>query len=233
MLTSRGPFRSGRVARPIFLLLALAGWTSWTSAAEPLIVEQQSRAFKISVDGTERGTLTMSLARRNDGTETMRGEAELLFNFVVYKYRYSSVGTETWKDGRLIRLANEADYNGDKYVVQAAATSQALEYEVNGESQRTAADVWVTSYWCEPAADKIGRKLNLFDSDKGRQRTGTLQRIGPEKLIVATLPVTATHYRIRGDVDVDLWYDDEGRLVRQTSLESGHRTLLELTKIRR
>src|SRR5207247_336142 len=137
MLTSRGPFRVGLVALPILLLLALAGWTSWTSAAEPLIVEQQSRAFKILVDGTERGTLTMSLAPRNDGTATVRRRA----------------------------------------------------------------DPW--------------------------------QRIGAEQLIVATQPVTATHYRIRGDVDVDLWYDDEGRLVRQTSLESGHRTLLELTKIRR
>src|SRR5439155_27041651 len=98
MLTSRGPFRdtfrAGRVAWPTLLLLALAGWTSWMSAAEPLIVEQQSRTFKISVDGTERGTLTMSIARRNDGTDTIRSEGELLFNLVIYKYRYSSVGTE-------------------------------------------------------------------------------------------------------------------------------------------
>lgn len=202
-------------------------------AAEPRVIEQQIRVFKASVDGTERGRMTMSLARHDDGLETMRGEAELTFNFVVYQYRYTSVGTETWKDGRLIRLASESDYNGNKYVLQATATEQALEYEVNGDARRIESDAWLTSFWCEPAADKVGRKIFLLDSDKGLQRAGTLERVGSKKILVAGQRIETTHYRIRGDVEADVWYDNEGRLVRQDSMESGHRMLLELSKIRR
>lgn len=204
-----------------------------SSRNEPRVVDQHTRAFKISIDGTERGTLTMLLRKHDDGTETMRGQAELSFNFIVYKYRYSSSGTETWKSGRLIRLANEADYNGDKYVVQASAQQQELSFEVNGESQRTAADVWVTSYWREPEPHKVGQKLSLLDADKGRKLNGTLQRVGKEQLTLDKKMVNATRYQIRGDVEVDLWYDEDQRLMRQHSVESGHRALVELTQINR
>lgn len=200
---------------------------------ESRVVEQQTRTFKVSVDGTERGTLTMLLSQHSDGTESMRGQAELSFNFIVYKYRYSSSGTEVWKSGRLIQLANEADYNGDKYVVQASAQQQELAFEVNGESQSAAADVWVTSYWNEPEPQKIGQELALLTADKGQMLTGTLQRVGTEQLSVADKSVNATRYQIRGDVEVDLWYDDEHRLIRQAARESGHRVLMELTEITR
>ena len=81
------------------VLLAVIGmWPPLVSAAEPTVVEQQTRTFKASVDGRERGRLVMLFTKRSDGIETVRGDAELNFNFVVYRYKYTSVGTETWKD---------------------------------------------------------------------------------------------------------------------------------------
>ncbi len=200
---------------------------------ESRVVEQQTRTFKVSVDGTDRGTLTMQISKHSDETESMRGETELNFNFIVYKYHYSSSGTEVWKSGRLIELANEADYNGDKYVVQASAQQQELAVEVNGESQSTAAEAWVTSYWREPGPTQDGQQLSLLTADKGQMLSGVLQRVGSEQITVAGNSVNATRYQIRGDVEVDLWYDDEHRLIRQNARESGHRVVMELTEINR
>ncbi len=231
----RSPIRVHILMDSLLWLLACVSPSSWALGDEPrdepVVVEKHSRAFKISIDGTERGTLTMLLTKRDDGTETMRGQTELSFNFIVYKYRYSSSRTELWKSGRLLRLANEADYNGDKYVVQAAAQQQELSFEVNGKSQRTAADVWVTSYWREPEPHRVGQKLTLFEADKGRKLSGALQRVGKEQLALEKKTVNATRYQIRGDVEVDLWYDEDQRLMRQHSVESGHRALFELTQI--
>lgn len=229
------------LALPLVWLAGCAGGVAMDQVEVPndephedvCVVEQQTRTFKVSVDGSDRGTLTMLLSEHSDGTKSMRGQAELSFNFIVYKYRYSSSGTEVWKSGRLIQLANEADYNGDKYVVQASAQQQELTFDVNGESQSTAADVWVTSYWNEPEARKVGQQLALLTADKGQMLTGTLDRIGVESVSVADESVNATRYQIRGDVEVDLWYDDEHRLIRQTARESGHRVLMELTQITR
>ena len=198
-----------------------------------MVLEQETRTFRASVDGRERGRLVMLFTKRSDGTETVRGDAELNFNFVVYRYRYKSIGTETWKDDRLIRLVNESNYNGDKYVLQANAAQENLEYEVNGETRRTATDLWIISHCREPSAHKIGRKLTLLDSDKGQQRAGTLEKVGTEKTVVVEQEINTTHYRIRGDVEVDVWYDEAGRLVRQDSKESGHRMILELSKTQR
>jgi len=216
-------------------LLVLAGLNApgWCSAAEPEVVERHVREFRVSVDGKPRGTQTMTISRHSDRSEVMQGEAEVLMNFVVYRYRYSSNGTETWKDGRLIRLTNEADYNGDKYVIKGSATEQALHYEVNDVAHKAPSDILVASYWKEPDAKRVGRQVRLLDSDKGNQFQATVSRVGSETVTIDTREIPTTHYRFRGDVQVDVWYDRDGFVTRQESLESGHRTLLELTKIRR
>jgi hypothetical protein len=200
---------------------------------EACVIDEQTRTFKVSVDGTERGSMTMLLSKHSDGTQTMRGQVELNFNFIVYKYRYSSTGTEVWKSGRLQEFANEADHSGDKYVVQASAQEQEMAVEVNGKSQNTAGDVWVTSYWSEPDPQKVGQQVSLLTTDKGQLLTGTLQRVGTEQVPVADESVNVTRYQIRGEVEVDLWYDDTHRLIRQSARESGHRVLMELTEISR
>jgi hypothetical protein len=201
--------------------------TTEPRVVEPEIVSQQTREFEITVDGKVRGTQTMTIARRSDGSEVLRGEAGVEVNVVLYKYRYSSTGTELWKDGRLLQLIGEADYNGEKYVLKGSATRQGLNYEINGEPQKAPADVWSASYWREPKSKPLGQKLQLLDSDKGRLLTATLTRIEPNP----NSSFKGTHYRLRGDVTVDVWYDREGLLVRQELVESGHKTLIELTEV--
>jgi hypothetical protein len=45
--------------------------------------------------------------------------------------------------------------------------------------------------------------------------------------------IPCTEYRLSGDVDVHVWLDAQGRVVRQQSVEDGHHTELRLTKIYR
>lgn len=209
-----------------------AAFSAWGSAAEPEIVAQQTREFRVSVDGKARGTQSMTFVRHKDGSEIMRGEAEVVLNFVVYRYRYASSGSETWKDGRLIHLVNESDYNGEKFSVQGAATKQALHYEVNGATQKAPADIWAASYWREPDANRVGQKVRVLDSDKGRQLIATLEKLPSETVKSDSGTIKAARYRMRGDVEVDVWYDAQGFIVRQESVESGHKTQLDLTRIK-
>jgi hypothetical protein len=201
--------------------------------AEPEVIARQIREFQIQVDGKHRGDQTMTFSRLADGSDMMQGESEVLINLIVYRYRYTSAGTEVWKDGRLIKLVNEADYNGDKYVIQGSAVQQSLHYEVNGESQKAPSDIWAASYWREPDAKRVGKKVRLLDSDKGNQLTATIEKLDPETIMLDSTPIKTNHYHLDGDVDVDVWYDKYGLIVQQESVESGHKTRLELTKISR
>lgn len=199
--------------------------------AEPEVTAKHTREFRILVDGKHRGNQSMTFSRRSDGSEVMQGEAEVVINLVVYRYRYASNGTEIWKDGRLIELVNEADYNGDKYVIQGAAVQQDLHYEVNGETQKAPSDIWAASYWREPDAKRVGKKVRLLDSDKGNQLIATLEKLDPETIMLDSTPIKTNHYHMHGDVEVDVWYDKNGLIVRQESVESGHKTRLELVKV--
>ncbi len=40
-------------------------------------------------------------------------------------------------------------------------------------------------------------------------------------------------YRLSGDMAAELWYDESERLVREDTVEEGHRTVIELARIRR
>jgi hypothetical protein len=215
-------------------------------------VESQRREFSISVDGTKRGSLTMQIRRRSDGSILLRSEAELHINVIVYKYAYNSAGSELWKNGRLIAMENVADYNGTQYRVKAATMGKGLRVTVDGVVSQMAPETWLSSYWQTPErlasgelADRtVGepaavipqeirgeRYLSILDSDQGRKLTGKLVRVGDETLAVAGEQRACTHFRITGDVHVDLWYDASGRLVREESLESRHKVRFELSEI--
>jgi hypothetical protein len=229
-----------------FFCLACAS----AGAAEPRDGDGQTREFKVSVDGKPRGKCTITIQSRDDDADVMHISAALSFNYVVYEYRYSSIGTEVWKDGRLIELDNTADFNGTKYAVTAAATKKGLRVTVDGKSSLAQPDVWVTSYWRLPerlaemdsgkgvipaAGSRTARKaavaVPLLDSDKGKKLRGELQRVGEETVIISGRKKACTHYIIAGDVEVDVWYDAQQRLVRQETVESGHKTVMELVRI--
>ena len=89
----------------------------------------------------------------------------------------------------------------------------------------------MTSYSREPNVALVGQEIALLDADKGRTLTGKLRRLGKESIQVGGQGRECTHYRLQGEVDVDLWYDAQSRLVRQHAVESGHKTQIELAEI--
>jgi hypothetical protein len=246
---------SRSIRAPVIMGLALAAAAADAErlpAAEPVVVETEVREFCVSVDGKPRGTCTMRISRHDDGTDRVRCESALLLNFIVYRYRYSSIGAETWRDGRLVELKNKSNFNGTEYEVRVAAMEQGLRLTVDGEEAPLHSDVWVTSYWQLPkrlhwnageedsefrkiaATTSEPRPVLLLDGDKGRKLKAELEWIGGETLELGDESRRCQHYRLTGDVQVDLWYGAaDHRLVKQESLEEGHHTALELERVSR
>ncbi|MBS0262042.1 MAG: hypothetical protein JSS02_08790 [Planctomycetes bacterium] len=245
--------RTRHLARAL-LCLACLNLVTVSQAAEPRELDHETRVFKVSVDGKERGKCTMEIGSFDDGSEKMEIEAALTFDYKVYVYRYQSKGSEIWRDGHLAELDNAADMNKTKYQLKARNTSKGLLLSVDGKLSELPADVWVTSYWHMPEAlvqrlnpDRKSRVVqaggtkssgstkpkvvSLLDSDKGLKLRGEIVRVGNEMLTIAGKRQACDHYKISGDVQVELWYDSTHRLVRQQGVESGHKTLLELTQI--
>lgn len=220
----------GRPALPFVLpLLALALVAGRAGAAD---VEQ--REFTVYVDGKQAGTYHLTIAAQADGTTTAAAAATIsvkLGPLPVYSYSYR--GTETWKAGYLVRMDSSANDNGKRFALTAVAEPAGLRVTVNGQQRMHPPQTWPTSYWRLPDPRPADPTVRLLDADTGRALQARLTVVGMEQVAALGKALPCRHVQLRGDVQVDLWYDEAQRLVRQESLEDGHKTTLELTRCQR
>src|SRR5580692_11625007 len=131
-------------------LSLVASSSALADGREPQDVERETRVFRIFVDGTERGQCTMQIRHRDDGTDWVGGNAGLLFNYYVYKYRFNSAGAAIFNDGRMLQMDRTASFNGSEYHVTGAATRQGLVIETNGRSSLNSPELWSTTCYKIP-----------------------------------------------------------------------------------
>lgn len=200
-----------------------------TQAAEP-----ETRAFSIQIDGKPAGTYQMSIVQQDDGSTVVTGQADVKLSVGLFMgYTYTYRGRELWRDGRLQRLESNTNDNGKRFSVFAIAEGNSLRVGVNGQQRMSRPDVWTTSYWRLPEGERVVRDLALLDADTAKDIAGKLEYVETKPITVAGHTVPCARYRVSGGVQVDLWYDGKDRLVREESIEEGHRTVLDLTSIRR
>jgi hypothetical protein len=190
------------------------------------VVADDNRTFQVFVDGKPAGQTVVKVADKDGATEctvSVRVEVRALLG----KYRYSLDTAETWKDGKLMGLRSTCNDDGTKHDVSLTSDGVTATLTADGKTVKGGGAVWPTTYWKLPPA---AGALTLIDSDTGKLIPAKLEEVGAEKVRVLGAEKEATKYRLTGGVDVTLWYDAGGRLVRESFVDSGHRTLLELTE---
>jgi hypothetical protein len=212
----------------LLTLLTLVGMRVPASSAEI-----ETRDFVVSVAGKTAGEVHMTIHRQDNGLIEMRCDTDIKVHIGLTTYKFIYRGREVWKDHRLVRLDSNTDDNGKRYIVSAVAEAEGLRVKVNNVEKLAKSDVWLTSYWSLPDPKIRGNTLAILDADNGRDLDGKLQYVATEKRRVAGQEVPLNHYRLTGKVNVELWYDGSDRLVRQEWSEQGHKTTLELVRIRR
>jgi hypothetical protein len=175
----------------------------------------------------------MTITAQDDGTVTMSGQARINLRVLLVTYRYSYAGTEVWKGGKLQQLQSRTNDNGKQFDVTAQADQNGLRVRVNNQEGRAPADAWLTTYWRLPEPNARQGNKTLLDADTGRVLNATLQYVGATQLSVAGAVQNCAHYRLSGQVQVDLWYDANARLVRQEWVEDNHKAVLDLARAQR
>lgn len=194
--------------------------------------ENETRTFAITIDNRPAGTYSLTVRRPDERTFLVDSRADVAISRFFIKYRYTFQGTEVWRDNRLVRLTSKTNDDGKQFDVLAQADGETLRVEVNGQVRTsTRPDVWTTTYWNAPDPKFCHPGAALLDCDTGKDLHGTVQYIGTQQLTVAGQTQNCPHYRVTGDVQVDVWYDAQQRLVREVSLDDGHRIVLELIRI--
>jgi hypothetical protein len=226
--TARGVGAASALLLPgLFTLLVAA-------AGPACAAEKETRDFTVTIDRKPAGKFSMTIARQDDGTVSVAVAANVRVSYLVYKYHYSYQGTEVWKNGRLLSLNSNSYDNGKSYLVAVTGESDALRVRVNGTEHKSRPDAWTTTYWHSPDPRFRNQKVPLLDADTGKDIISTLQFLGTDRIRVVGQDQDCSHYRIvGGGLQVELWYDPQERLVRETSIEDGHPTIMDLAQIRR
>jgi hypothetical protein len=204
-------------------------------SSRAVAAEKETRNFNITIDGKQAGSYVMKITKEDDGGLKMAGTANVKVRMaILFTYKYSYQGTEVWKDGRLTKLTSVSNDDGKHFEVAAWVDGNLLRLNANGEETTAAADVWTTTYWQLPGAKYRNGSVPLLDADTGRRIDGTMKHVGTEQLVIRQQRQNCEHYKVTGDnIDVDVWYDAQERLVRQESVEEGHRSVLTLTSLER
>ncbi len=214
-------------------MIARLSLTVLLLAAALVQAGEEKRTFSVQVDKKHAGTNQIVIETRADGTQTMTCQAEVVVKATLYTYKYTFKGSETWQGDVLSKFSTSTNDDGKKHTVAAEVGKDGLDMTADGKNFLVKGPVWTTTYWKLPAQINRGPNVTLIDADTGKIINAKFEKIGVEKTKMLNQQVDCVHYRLSEGVQVDLWYDGDDRLIRQESIEEGHKTVLEISRLQR
>ncbi len=168
-------------------------------------------SFDVLRQGKDFGTHTISFSGDPAGEMDVTSEVSLsagLGPIPVFTYKLDT--TETWEDGVLVGLEGTTNDDGDDLTVSASVEGERL--KIDGSAYTGSADLGIlpSSHWHKGMVE-TGQILSTEDGEILDVSTET---IGTESVKAGGEDVQATHYRLNSDIVLDLWYDDQSRLVK-------------------
>ncbi len=195
----------------VVCLIGLASAMSAPSAAAKESDVDGTLRFEVELGGRPIGEHALAFRRQPDDALAVdiQIDLEVTFGpFTIYEYRHRN---ETlWRAGRLARLQSRTDDDGDTFNLSAVADAQglAVQSEVTG-TYTAAPETLPTTYWMVSTVAQD----RLLNSQTGELIDVDITRVGRETVAGPEGPIAATRYRVEGDLEVDLWYDNRDTLV--------------------
>lgn len=167
--------------------------------------------FTVLRKGKPFGRHTLSFERSDSGALTVTTDVDLKVKFgpiTAFKYQLDSV--ETWIDGQLSTLNGASNSDGRKGKVSAQKDGDALRVESTEFSGVLPLSTIPSSHWNRAQV----YQNQMLSTETGEVLDIRVETIGEEIITVGEQDVQATHYRLKSDLTVDLWYDDQSRWVK-------------------
>lgn len=125
-------------------------------------------------------------------------------------FRYDHTASETWRAGQLIEVSGEVNDDGSKASMEAVRQGSALEVQGSLFTGAVPEDAIPASHWNYTQT----QRQNLLSTEDGEIYKIKVTPKGRETIEAAGQQIEANRYLLESDLDVDLWYDDQGRWVK-------------------
>jgi hypothetical protein len=165
-------------------------------------------AFDIVRKGNKIGThvLTFQPEANRLTVQVAADIAVSLGPIVLFRYRHRA--TERWEDGQVVSLDADTNDDGEKFVVRMRRDAGALAVEASGIPRYTApTNASPATHWNRGMLD--GPFVNTQDGKLLRPSVASLGSTNE----LPRHPSPASGFALRGDCDLDTWYDAAPRWV--------------------
>jgi Family of unknown function (DUF6134) len=166
--------------------------------------------FTVLKDGAPVGQHRFEFDRNGERIEIKEAtEIEVRFAMIPL-YTFEHQASETWENGRAVRIDSTTNDNGDELKITVRPDDQGYVRTVNGRVDRFDSSMQVLGFW-----DKdILNHHEFFSTVEDKILEVSFEFIGREQITVAGKGLDAEHYRMVGDEERDLWFDEDGHLAK-------------------
>ncbi|MTJ79412.1 MAG: hypothetical protein F8N37_00085 [Telmatospirillum sp.] len=182
--------------------VAVAAVPALASAAEAV-------SYVILKEGKPIGHEKVSIDRQGDVT-TVQVDTESKVTVVFLDFHYRHHRVETWRDGKLERMVADTDDDGSVHHLEAVRSDGKVRLTVDGTTRDAAADVLPLTLW----GKAILTHPSLYSIIDAEPYKVSIASLGAQSLTQGGKEQPSEHYRITGDVDRDLWYGNDGLLIK-------------------
>lgn len=169
------------------------------------------------------GTHTVSFKRNGDQL-IVNTKTRIKVRVLLWGYHFEADRQEVWRDGRLIAYEGFTNEDGETFTVRAHANGNKL--IINGPGGRIEApgSIFPTHPW----NPEILKHDLLMNTKTGELKKVRITAVGEEPIKVGGRHINAHKYHMSGDLQRELWYDQNGICVQMRFSKGGDHITLTL-----
>ncbi len=193
--------------------------------------EGQPGVFVYEIQHPEYGTVGTftNVIKRRAGTTVVNSHTRIEVKMgPVTLFRQDADRMEVWCGGRLKYYDSLTNTNGDDAEVRGWANGGSFVVEGRDARVEAPADVYPTNPWLTG----ITGAKSIISPVAGRLQNVSIGAAKSETVELAGRQIDAERFEVGGDLELDLWYDPEGTLVKFTYPSKHDMLTFELTERR-
>lgn len=164
-------------------------------------------------DHGDLGTHTITIASDGDERRVAVERRLKVSRVLITVFREETDTEEVWRDGRMVSYSRVTD--GDE-AGGLSAREEAGVLVAEGPEGRF--ELPLGTFPTHPWNPAIVEETLLMDTGSGRPVRVAIEEAGEEEIVVGGRRLEARRYEMTGEQRRNLWYDDQGRLLRMDIL---------------
>jgi hypothetical protein len=201
---------SMQALRIAFMALILtAGFQGGKPGWAAGVPEGRVLAFDIMRNGEAIGTHTYHFKKSTDRTEVwIKTYIDFRLLFIpIYKFEHES--REVWRDGRLTSLESNTNENGTPVKLEIHRDKNSLLVVAKDGNLYVDREIIPASLWNH----LLLNRNKTLTTVSGNLKTFQVEYVGEENIDLRGQQTTTQHFRLIGEFERDLWYDNTDVLV--------------------